>query len=355
MPAWYRYDDVLPQPLHPVLEPVSDQSTSSHNSPLLGSLSLAATPSTSPVTSHVKTFIWTHRNSFGLFRRYHSQKLPSHDPEQFIELTDLTDGTIPSTTNDTLDASPSQNAYHPYPNRSSFLLGDWQWNHSVQKSLESFKDLLSIIGSPEFKPDDVRHTPWAKIDAKLSSNEFDDVSVVGEGEWTDIDAGWKRTPILISVPFHSRAKSPGPKDYVVGDLFHRSIISVIREKLSNPQDDEHFHYEPFELFWKQTKNSSKIRIHGELYMSPTFSNAHIEVQELPGEPDCDLPRVVVAMMFLSDATHLTSFGNAKLWPCYLYFGNESKYRRCKPNCHLCNHVAYFPVVYIYIFLNLHTY
>lgn len=46
-------------------------------------------------------------------------------------------------------------------------------------------------------------------------------------------------------------------------------------------------------------------------------------------------------MFWSDATQLTSFGNAKLWPCYLFFGNKSKYRRCRPSCNLCCHVAYF--------------
>jgi hypothetical protein len=89
-------------------------------------------------------------------------------------------------------------------------------------------------------------------------------------------------------------------------------------------------------------------VHGELYMSPAYLEAQREIQEYPGEPGCDLPRVVVALMFWSDATHLTSFGNAKLWPLYLFFGNESKYRRCKPSCHLCEHVAYFQTVSIYI-------
>ncbi|KAG1832562.1 hypothetical protein F4604DRAFT_1945993 [Suillus subluteus] len=70
-------------------------------------------------------------------------------------------------------------------------------------------------------------------------------------------------------------------------------------------------------------------------------DAHRELQESPGEAGCDLPRVVVALMFWSDSTHLTTFGNAKLWPLYMYFGNESKYRRCKPTCNLSNHVAYF--------------
>jgi hypothetical protein len=85
-------------------------------------------------------------------------------------------------------------------------------------------------------------------------------------------------------------------------------------------------------------------VHGELYTSSAFFDAHRELQESPGEPGCNLPKVIIAMMFSSDATQLTSFGNAKLWPNYLYFGNESKYRRCKPTNHLCNHVAYFQAV-----------
>ena len=153
-----------------------------------------------------------------------------------------------------------------------------------------------------------------------------------------------KTPITISVPFHKRNKSPGPKDYIVGDLYHWSLVSVIRETLANPEDSSHFHYDPFEVFWKRTESSPGIHIHGELYTSPAFLDAHCDLQSLPGEPGCDLPRVVVSMMFWSDATHLTSFGSAKLWPCYLSFGNESKYRRCKPTLNLTNHVAYFETV-----------
>ena len=46
-------------------------------------------------------------------------------------------------------------------------------------------------------------------------------------------------------------------------------------------------------------------------------------------------------MFWSDATQLTAFGDAKLWPLYVYFGNESKYERCTPIANLCLHAAYF--------------
>ena len=71
---------------------------------------------------------------------------------------------------------------------------------------------------------------------------------------------------------------------------------------------------------------------------------HRELQMAAGEPGCSLPRVVIGLMFGSDSTLLAQFGTAALWPCYMYFGNESKYRRCKPTCNLCNHIGFFQKV-----------
>lgn len=207
----------------------------------------------------------------------------------------------------------------------------------MQKSQESFKELLEIICHPDFTPDAVCQTNFLQINATLAANDFDQ----DQDEWLDEDAGWRRSPISIAVPFHRRTSNPGSTDRVVVDLYHRSLVSVIREKLANPSDDEKFHYEPYDLFWMPGEEGNEVRVHGELYTSAAFRDAHSDLQEGAGEPGCELPRVIVALMLWSDATHLTSFGNAKLWPCYLYFGNESKYRRCKPSCHLCNHVAYF--------------
>ena len=87
--------------------------------------------------------------------------------------------------------------------------------------------------------------------------------------------------------------------------------------------------------------SESIWVQGKLYSSPSFLDMHQDLQDSPGEPGCMLPWVVVALMFLSDLTHLTAFGDMKLWPLYLLFGNNSKYLHCKPTSHLCEHVAYF--------------
>jgi Plavaka transposase len=335
-----RFRDIVPQPL-PLLPPVSPALLNDDVMPQVSSPSASNEPRSAECSlgSRVRQIFQTSRNIFGLFRRYFSEQLPTHDPEEHKDLFDLSDEPI-------IFTSPcfanNGNPFKPFPNKTSFRLADWHWNHGVQKSHESFNRLLDIIGDPEFRPEDVRQTNWPKIDSKLAANIFDGREE--EAEWMDEDAGWVRTPITISVPFHHRTKNPGPQDYHVGDLYHRSFVSVIREKLAKPQDDCQFHYEPFELYWQPRNSCAEERVHGELYTSSAFLDAHRELQESSGEPGCNLPRVVVAMMFYSDGTHLTSFGNAKLWPCYLFFGNESKYRRCKPSCHLCNHVAYFQAV-----------
>ena len=236
--------------------------------------------------------------------------------------------------------------FYPYPNHTSFRLGDWFWNGGVQKSKDSFHELIQIIGDPEFHPEDVQGVKLDQVNKELGTED--------EQEWLDEDAGWTHTTVTISVPYQDRHGVPlnpdaGPRNYVVNDFYYRSLVSVIREKLSGLGNCHRFHFEPYELLWQPTKDGERIRVQGKLYTSPAFIDAHREVQDLPGEPGCDLPRVVVALMFWSDVTHLTAFGNAKLWPLYMFFGNESKYARCKPSCHLCEHIAYFQTVKLNLF------
>lgn len=254
-----------------------------------------------------------------------------------------------SVSTDAIDdqGSATERPFFPFPNESSFKLADWYLSDGPKKSLSSLKKLVTVVGSDNFKPADVQGIQWQKSFRRLGANEFDDAQLRENNPFNglDEDASWKKHPIRIQVPFHSREKDPGPKEYHAGDFYHRSLVEVIKEKLANKNDCQHFHYQPYEIYWQPKPDTmNPIRVHGELYTSPAFLDAHNTLQDAPGEPGCTLPRVVVAMMFASDATHLTNFGDAKLWPCYLYFGNESKYRRCKPTCKLCNHVAYFQTV-----------
>jgi len=153
-----------------------------------------------------------------------------------------------------------------------------------------------------------------------------------------------RTTVTISAPFPRRSANPGPKDYSVPDFYHRSLISIIRERVLDPNDHHLFHYEPYELHWRRPWNIRDTTVHGELFTSKSFLDAHCELLESPPMPRCTFPRRIVALMFWSDATQLTSFGDAKLWPLYVFFGNQTKYKRGQPSAKLCSHVAYFQTV-----------
>ncbi|KAF8834538.1 hypothetical protein BDN67DRAFT_992644 [Paxillus ammoniavirescens] len=84
-----------------------------------------------------------------------------------------------------------------------------------------------------------------------------------------------------------------------------------------------------------------VRVYGKLYISEAFIKAQDQLLASPREPGCDLPHCIAALMFWLDAMQLTSFGNAKIWPLYLYFGNQSKYMCCQPSSKLCSYVTYF--------------
>ncbi|KAJ3569580.1 hypothetical protein NP233_g4962 [Leucocoprinus birnbaumii] len=91
---------------------------------------------------------------------------------------------------------------------------------------------------------------------------------------------------------------------------------------------------------------SSERVYGEIYSSDVFLEEHERIQGPGNLPNDDLgcrrERVVAALMFSSDATHLADFGNAKAWPIYMMLGNLSKYVRSTPSSGALHHLAYIP-------------
>ena len=335
-----KLHDILPQPLVPVFPVPSIPSPPSEPTDVARHGGIwEGSPEELPSDPHHAEARNTPPNAFGVFRCFYSAPCASHDPEAYADLSLLSNITVTKSIACASDADGEDHRdYHPYPNQNSFLLGEWYWSQGAQKSQQSFKALLDIIGSPTFSPADVSSTNWASVNRQLAVNDWD------QGEWVDEDAGWFKSNISIRVPFHRHLDHPGTRDFVVTDFYHRSLTSVIREKLSKKNDFPLFHFEPYELLWHPGHLKEDICLHGELYTSPSFVEAHQYLQASPREPGCDLPHAIVALMFWSDETNLSSFGHTKLWPLYLFFGNESKYRRCKPSNGLCEHVAYFQQV-----------
>ena len=331
-----RYRDMLPEPCMPLPPPEFEPSPGKETHlPELAITSMFEDVQAEPrCLLSTKTFK-TQANSYGLFRVYNHDTLPVIDPED-------TSGSV-----DHININSDANPFHPYPNKSSLLLGDWYWNQGAMKSKKGFRNLLKIMGSSEFSSEDIRGTEWTKVDRELGNLVASDESTPMPGsslEWLNNDAGWKGASVMISIPFPRRSAHPSPAAYLVRNFYHRSLVAVIREKVCDPRSHHAFHYEPYALHWHPPHKTREIGVHGELFTSESFVNAHNQLQNSPPEPGCDLPRRIVALMFWSDATQLTAFGDAKLWPLYMYFGNESKYTRCQPSAHLCNHIAYFQTV-----------
>lgn len=333
-----RYRDILPEPPIP-LPPREDAS---------GSVISAVTPaSTSTLLPSIRTQIRSARNSvvqmvktqlnkFSLYRIYSVPPTSTHHPHN-----PCTVQRPPANPPSPFTSLSAADRYHPYPNKMSFQLGQWYWNQGAQKLKESFKQLLEVIGDESFWPDDVKSTNWKAIDHKLGGTTLED-----EEEWLDAggdDEEWHKTSVCISVPFHSRCLNPGPKDYHT-TFYHRNLVLVIQEKLSDPSHHNLFHYDPYELRWRPPHKDQENRVYGDLFSSDAFLKADRELGASLPEPNCDLPRVVVGLMFASDATQLTTFESAKLWPLYLFFGNKSKYFRGQPCNNLCTHIAYFESV-----------
>ena len=146
-----------------------------------------------PVTS-------TTHNCFGLSHHFFGI-VPSYEPDdEFLELISVmyhTDDPPPSLSPMPFVASHSDMGlhYYPYPNRNAFKLGDWFWNHGVQKSKGSFNELIKIVGHHDFHPADIRDVQWGHIDKVLGSQD--------EDIWIEDDSKWTCTPVTISVPFQS--------------------------------------------------------------------------------------------------------------------------------------------------------
>jgi Plavaka transposase len=161
----------------------------------------------------------------------------------------------------------------------------------------------------------------------------------------DIGSAWSSAELNLTVPFPNRGQGSKSEVFNAGILHYRSIVSVIKEKMSDSDEFLHRHFRPYQHLWQPNLQRAPVQVYGEMYSSKEFLLIQENVQSrVLNEVDAGLERVVVSLMFWSDVTLLANFGTAKLWPCYLFFGNDSKHDRSKPSANLCNHVAYFEKV-----------
>ena len=154
---------------------------------------------------------------------------------------------------------------------------------------------------------------------------------------------FSETSVSIEVP---TGEKEGIRHVKIPGLQYRRLVDIIKSAFSTDKHAHRLHYSPFKLYHSSPLTGTDQRVYSELYNSDAFlaEDEHVKRHAPVDDPNCKLERVVAALMFWSDATHLANFGTAKLWPIYMIFGNLSKYISALPESGACHHVAYIPSV-----------
>lgn len=249
----------------------------------------------------------------------------------------------------------------PFLSSTAAGLTQWMWTGSPLKSISEVGRLIAFLKSDAFRKEDLKDVDLrketARLDTWLQTSRLDPPTASGSpGENVAPKDGWQEVEVEIQVPDGKPYESPTHIPiFRVPGLHLRSLVEIIKAAFSDPTSHS-FHYTPFKKFWSPPSAAEGPTlpdewIYDEIYSSDAMIEEHINVQKLPPENDGEryLERVVIALMFWSDSTHLTSFGNASLWPIYLFFGNQSKYARAQPQSAACHHVAYIPKVRSHVF------
>ncbi|KAI1786452.1 hypothetical protein LXA43DRAFT_865388, partial [Ganoderma leucocontextum] len=136
--------------------------------------------------------------------------------------------------------------YGPFENASQFRLMDYFYGRSDSKSLDALDDLISIIRSPGFSPDDLEGFSAKKAEHAL------DVWVSPSGVFSAED-GWHQGSVEVPLPkTGSKYKSEGDAPtFTVTGIIHRRLIPLIKGVVEDAASRfaHVYHWLPHRKFW----------------------------------------------------------------------------------------------------------
>lgn len=312
----------------------------------------------------------TEPDNYGVLREY-SQGKPSITPDEHYSISnvsespylalDLSESSQPRTTSHfasplqkfcsastSESESATQTLFTPFHNMSIFRLMSWFYSSSHVKSLSELNSLVKdVLLAPDFKTEDL-----VGFDAKKEHKVMDsyqEVSTDGLSSFT-LDDSWIKGLIKIPLPCDGIKQSEAEAPTFVVEVYYRKLLDVIKTALAEPSAEQ-FHFFPFKASWQPGPDEAEERIYTEVYTGDRWNEEYNKIYAANKQgPHCDLEALLIALMIWSDATLLAQFGNAQLWPIYLYIGNQSKYSRAKPSSFAAHHVAYIPKVCLALLL-----
>ncbi|KAG1858669.1 hypothetical protein C8R48DRAFT_606204 [Suillus tomentosus] len=281
----------------------------------------------------------------GLYRVYPTR--PTLAPEANLTLQGVTDAPTLDGGRVNLGVHPglpspeitSDQLFEAFTNPSAGILMAWQYTGTNEKSGAEW-DRLDLL----FRPEDLHSLNHARELKRLDKYLKNKANPFQE------EYGWHQSTVRIRLPKEKekfKSENDAPELEIPG-VHHRCLTDLITHVFEN-EVSKTFNMTPFQQYWR-TPDNRDIKVFSESHSSPAMLEAYTEINALPHEPGDQLERVVASIMVWSDATHLANFGDASLWPFYVYFGNQSKYTRGKPTAQACHHLAYIPMVCIFIYL-----
>ena len=358
LPCRYQ-DDLPPNPNPPIIIPEA------HDEPIQPAERASPVPQ-APAKS---SLFCTEKNSFGIYRKY-SLGPPTITPDEIFTLSSLSDSIsiARDPANSRSNASwwssfgsseesvekEAVNYFAPFLNPSTFLLMSWYYNGSSIKSYADVDKLVhNVIRHEDFKASDFTPTFSTGHEAeRMDKNQVSMSSSKSESVPFRTEDGWIKGSVSIPVPcdkYRFATEEDAPR-FVVDGIWYRRPLEVIKRAFTEPAAEK-FHTTPFKEYWKPADDEPEERIYSETYTGDVFNNLYEELRKTHREgPNAKLEPFIAGLMFYSDATHLTNFGTAELYPLYMYVGNQSQYIRGKPSEFTAHHIAYIPKVFVvYLF------
>ena len=238
--------------------------------------------------------------------------------------------------------------FAPFLNASTFLLMSWYYDGSSIKCFSELDSLVNtVIRNEDFKISDFDSNFSAAREAARIDRDRAKTSSALPFLASD---GWIEGEVSIPLPCDGvkhKSESDAPH-FVVKGIYYRRPLEVLKRAFTEPAV-ELFHITPYKEFWEPGPNQPVQRLYGETYTADYFNNEYDSLCSQPRTgPHKDLEPFIAGIILYSDSTHLTSFGDASLWPVYMYIGNQSKYIRSKPSEFGAHHLAYIPKVLVQI-------
>src|SRR5882672_8713026 len=241
------------------------------------------------VILHVRDFMRTGLNRFGLFREYHHR--PSYDPDHSMPEDELSNchAAQPAEIN-LIPHAESCRPPWPFQNMSIYLLMEWMITGGNQKSIGEVDRLAKdVLGSKDFRLEDIANFSAHKENKRLDSSEQHDPSSPFPGD------GWIEKNVRIVVPTGQKDSEGLGQPFTVPGLQLRSLCKIMKSALADITS-RRFHFSPFKRFWKSPLGS-EVRCYDEAYTSDGWIEANDDLQKQPNEPGCKLEKVILGLMF----------------------------------------------------------